>query len=49
MEEWELRLGLVEAEDVAGHQQERGFPGTMQTKAEKQKKQAPLLLGKPSV
>lgn len=49
MEEWELGLGLAEAEDVAGHQQETGFPGTMQTKAQRQKQQASLLLGKPSV
>lgn len=48
MEEWELRLSLVEAEDWAG-QQDEDFPGTKQMEAQKQKEQSPPLQGKPSI
>ena len=37
MKEWELRLGLPDAEGLIGQWEEGGFPGTTQMKAQKQK------------
>ena len=48
MEEWELRLGLADAEDLVGQSEEGGFPGTTQIRPRSRRSKSSLLLGTPS-
>lgn len=45
MKEWELGLGLADAEGLTGQWEEGGFPGTTQMKAQKQKQQVSTTAG----